>query len=415
MKRLVSILLILFILPSFACARQENVSFPDSAAVEPVELGFDVPEITGCEGFAYTLSAALLDGKDNRNFSPISVYYALAMAAEGANGQTLADLLNLLGCPDLDALHGSTGNMIAKLSRKTETGEIVLCNSLWMSDVFPLYDSYQNSLAEHYRAVAETVPFGTEKAGKRIAAWITDKTNGLITPAPETMQFDALTLAVLLNTVYFRDQWALRFYESETRPGTFTLADGTETDVDFMHRLIKDSHIERGDGFLRYSVRFESRGYMTFVLPDEGVALDTLLGTPQKLQALLESGERMDADVDLLLPKFSISDQFELSDVLCSLGLTDAFTNGADFSGMSDMNPRLDRVFQETVLDLNELGVEAAAYTSIDAPAEAAPWDTEPTPLPLIEFHLDRPFLFIIYAGSIPLFIGTVTNPTAGE
>ena len=101
--------------------------------------------------------------------------------------------------------------------------------------------------------------------------------------------------------------------------------------------------------------------------------------------------------------------------MLCSLGLTDAFTNGADFSGMSDMQPRLDRVFQETVLELNELGVEAAAYTSIDAPAEAAPWEEEPTPLPLIEFHLDRPFLFIVYAGSIPLFIGTVTNPSAGE
>ena len=78
---------------------------------------------------------------------------------------------------------------------------------------------------------------------------------------------------------------------------------------------------------------------------------------------------------------------------------------------MSDMQPRLDRVFQETAIELNELGVEAAAYTSIDAPGEAEPTDTEPTPLPLIEFHLDRPFLFIIYAGSIPLFIGTVTNP----
>ena len=417
MKRIVSVLLILLLLSSVGCStdKPSPASYPDSAAVEPVALGFDVPEVNSYDDFVYTLSAALLDGTANHNLSPLSVYIALAMAAEGANGQTLADLLNLLGCSDLDALHTSTGNMITKLSRKTETGEIALCNSLWMSDVFPLSESYRNSLAELYQANAETVPFGTEAAGKRIAGWIADKTNGLITPAPDAMQFDALTLAVLLNTVYFRDQWAWRFYESENRPGTFTDPNGTETDVDFMHRLIKDSHIERGDGFLRYSIRFESRGYMTFVLPDEGIALDTLLGTPEKLRALLEDGERMDADVDLLLPKYSISDQFELADVLCSLGLTDAFTNNADFSGMSDMQPRLDRVFQKTVLELNELGVEAAAYTSIDAPAEAAPWEAEPTPLPLIEFHLDRPFLFILYAGSIPLFIGTVTNPSAGE
>lgn len=418
MKRIVSALLILLLLSSVGCStdKPSPASYPDSAAVEPVALGFDVPEIGGYDDFVCTLSAALLDGTANHNLSPLSVYIALAMAAEGANGQTLADLLNLLGCSDLDALHTRTGNMITKLSRKTETGEIALCNSLWMSDVFPLSGSYRNSLAELYQADAETVPFGTEAAGKRIAAWIGDKTNGLITPAPEAMQFDALTLAVLLNTVYFRDQWAWRFYESENKPGTFTCANGTETNVDFMHRLLKDAYVYRGDGFLRCSLPFEGRGYMTFVLPDEGIALDTLLGTPEKLQALLESGARMDADVDLLLPKYSISDQFELSDVLCSLGLTDAFTNNADFSGMSDMQPRLDRVFQETVLELNELGVEAAAYTEVAiAPGEAAPWEAEPTPLPLIEFHLDRPFLFIIYAGSIPLFIGTVTNPSAGE
>lgn len=413
MKRLISIALILLLL--FACApsKKTAANFPESADVKPVALGFETPEIGGYEDFVCTLSAAVLSGTENKNFSPISAYFALAMAAEGANGQTLADLLNLLGCSDLDALHTRTGNMITKLSRKTETGEIALCNSLWMSDVFPLSGSYRNRLAELYQADAETVPFGTEAAGKRIAAWIGDKTNGLITPAPEAMQFDALTLAVLLNTVYFRDQWAWRFYESENKPGTFTCANGTETNVDFMHRLLKDAYVYRGDGFLRCSLPFEGRGYMTFVLPDEGIALDTLLGTPQKMQTLLEGGERINADVDLLLPPFTVRDRFALQDVLCSLGLTDAFTNGADFSGMSDMQPRLDRVFQETAIELNELGVEAAAYTSIDAPGEAEPTDTEPTPLPLIEFHLNRPFLFVIMgSGGTPLFVGTVENPT---
>ena len=333
MKRLISILLILLLLPTAACSASRSMprDYPESAAVEPVPIGFPVPEIGSYEGFAYTVSAALLNGKDNRNFSPISVYYALAMAAEGANGQTLADLLNLLGCDSLDALHESTGNMITKFSRKTETGEIALCNSLWMSDAFPLRASYQNSLAEHYRAVAETVPFGTEAAGKRIAGWIADNTNGLITPAPDAMQFDDTTLAVLLNTVCFCDQWAQRFYESEKKPGTFTRADGSETDVDFMHRLSKEAYVYRGDGFLRYTIPFESNGYMTFVLPDKGTALDTLLGTPQMLQTLLEGGERINADVDLLLPEFSISDRFELGDVLCSLGLRDALRTAPTF------------------------------------------------------------------------------------
>lgn len=416
MKRIVSALLILLLLSSVGCStgKPSPASYPDSAAVDPVELGFDVPEIDSYEGFAYTVSAALVDGTENRNFSPISVYYALAMAAEGADGRTLADLLNLLGCPDLDALHDRTDAFFTKLSRTADTGEVKLCNSLWISDAFPLNKTYQTTLAERYQADAETVRFGTDAAKNRISAWIREKTNGQIDPAPDAMTFDETTLAVLLNTIYFRDQWSWPFWGAK-QPGTFTGPDGTETDVDFLHRLSTNTSVCRGDGFLRYSVRFESRGYVTFVLPDEGVALDTLLGTPQKMQTLLEGGERINADVDLLLPPFTVRDRFALQDVLCSLGLTDAFTNGADFSGMSDMQPRLDRVFQETAIELNELGVEAAAYTSIDAPGEAEPTDTEPTPLPLIEFHLDRPFLFIIYAGSIPLFIGTVTNPSAGE
>ena len=81
------------------------------------------------------------------------------------------------------------------------------------------------------------------------------------------------------------------------------------------------------------------------------------------------------------------------------------------------MRPRLDRVLQETAIALNELGVEAASYTEVVfAPTEAYGDWAEPSPLPLIEFHLDRPFLFVIYTGTTPLFIGTVTEPTlAGE
>lgn len=410
MKRLISIALTLLLLCACAPSKKTAANFPESAAVQPITLGFETPEIGGYEDFVCTLSAALLSGTENKNFSPISAYFALAMAAEGANGGTQRDLLGLLGCGDLDALHELTGQMQKRLNRSAYTGEVSLCNSLWMSDVFPLKEEYRTQLKELYDADAETVSFGSAAAAKRVAGWIREHTNGKIDPAPDAMNFDRDTLAVLVNTVYFCDQWAHRFCDSERQPGVFTRADGTERDVDFLHGFFSQSEIVRGDGFCRYSLRLESRGKVTFVLPDEGVALSALLDTPEKLQTLLRGGEEIEADVDLLLPKFAFSDKFELADVLCALGLRDAFASGADFSRMTDVPTRLDRVLQETVVDLNETGVEAAGYTSIDAPAEA-PW-TEPEPLPRIEFHLNRPFLFVI-AGrdGTPLFVGTVENP----
>ena len=413
MKHVIALLSVLLMLFAAACAAPD---IPDSvypeADIAPTDLGFDVSAPEDYPGFAALLGAALLDGESNRNFSPISAYYALAMAAEGANGKTREDLLTLLGCESLDALHATIDGMTARLNRPAETSEIALCNSLWMGDVFPVKKEYRTQLSERYDATVETVAFGTDAAAKRIADWIAEKTNGLIAPAPETMDFDPLTIAVLFNTIYFRDQWSRPF--GSAQPGTFTRADGTSETAAYLHRLTENTSVVRGEGFLRYSVWYESRGRIEFVLPDEGVILSDLLGTPEKLQSLLSGGETVRADVDLELPEFTFSDRFELADVLSALGLRDVFADGADFSGMTSVPTRLDRVVQETVVDLNETGMEAAGYTEVlPAPGEAPmPDETEP-PLPLIEFHLNRPFLFVIMgSGGTPLFIGTVENPT---
>ena len=412
MKRLISIVLTLLLL--FACApsKRTAASFPESADVKPVALGFETPEIGGYEDFVCTLSAAVLSGTENKNFSPISAYFALAMAAEGANGRTRQDLLRFMGCRDLDELHALTEQMQKRLTRPTETGELTLCNSLWMGEVFPVKKEYRTQLSERYDATVETVAFGTDAAAKRIADWIAEKTNGLIAPAPEAMDFDPLTIAVLFNTIYFRDQWSRPF--GSVQPGTFTRADGTTENAAYLHRLTEDTSVVRGEGFLRYSVWYESKGRIVFVLPDEDVALSDLLGTPEKLQTLLSGGEIVRADVDLELPEFTFSDRFELADVLCALGLRDVFADGADFSGMTSVPTRLDRVVQETVVDLNETGMEAAGYTEVlPAPGEAPMPDETKPPLPLIEFHLNRPFLFVIMgSGGTPLFVGTVENPT---
>ena len=151
---------------------------------------------------------------------------------------------------------------------------------------------------------------------------------------------------------------------------------------------------------------------MTFVLPDDGVSLEKLLGTPDAIDKLLHEGVDIKYDVSLRIPKFRFQDKMDLTAVLAALGLDLSFTPAADFSGMSDTPCCIDSVIQESYIGVDENGVEAAAYTMVQMRTTAF----LPQQLEKLDFHLTRPFFYAIesFDGQV-LFIGTVTNPGAGE
>ncbi len=414
MKRLFCILCAALLLA--AC-----VQTPAPAPVsEPVEEpaaspDFPIPKITGYAGFSDVLAAKLLDGTQNKNLSPISVYLALAMVAEGANGQTQADMLKLLGCESLEALRNVCGAMLEQLSFDREECTLQIADSIWMADrngTLHFDENYLKVLAETYRSEASAVDFTDAETGKQIADWITEHTRGKIKISEDAMRFDPETLAVLINTIYLKAAWTDSFYEGATAPGTF-YGIGGEQEVSYMHCTDSNTTIVQGKGFLRYSRLLFGVGRMTFVLPDEGTALSDLLGTPEQVRALLNDGEAIRADVDVMLPKFAFQDRFDLNGPLKALGIEIAFSDSANFSGMCDLAAKISRVIQESYVGVDEKGVEAAAYTMVAMNETAA---LEPEGLPKIDFHLTRPFLFAIEAqdGTV-LFIGTVTNPTPAE
>ena len=378
----------------------------------------EIPDINGYHDFVKVLSAKLLDGTQNKNLSPISVYLALAMTAEGAKGETQADMLKLLGCSSLEELRGVCGAMLEALSTDTEDNTLEIADSIWMADrdgALTFKDDYLGALSDVYRSEANAVRFGTEEASGQIANWITEHTHGKIRISEDAMRFDPDTVAVLINTIFLKGAWRDPFYESATEAGTFFGADG-ETTADYMNRTDNDVMIVKGDGFLRYSLPLYGIGCMTFVLPDEGVALSGLLGTPEKLSALLYDGLPIQADVSVKLPKFKFQDRFDLNDVLTALGIGRAFDPGrADFSGMcvDKDDIYITKVLQESYIGVDEKGVEAAAYTMVTMVDGCA---LLPEELPEIDFHLTRPFFYAIesFDGTV-LFIGTVTNPSAGE
>ena len=175
-----------------------------------------------------------------------------------------------------------------------------------------------------------------------------------------------------------------------------------------MRRTDAGGIIVRGDGYLRCALDLREAGTMVFVLPDEGISLDSLLGSPEGIQELLTGGEQSVADISIRLPKFSFQDRTDLEETLMGLGVRTCFSGGADFSRMSNVPAFISRVLQESFVGVDENGVTAAAYTLIAMTKGAA----IPVEREKVDFHLTRPFLYAIEStdGAV-LFIGTVTTP----
>ncbi len=419
MKRLLCILFSSLLLA--ACtAKNAPAAEPDpTKAPDPTEapapvIDVPVPDIDGYGSFADVLASKLLDGTANKNLSPISVYLALAMVAEGANGETQESMLALLGCTTIEELRGISGAMLESLSIDRDDSTLALADSIWMANDLggvkvDFNADFMKVLADVYRSEAHAVDFTQQSTKKQIADWITEHTRGKIKISGDALNFGPETLAVLINTIYLKDAWRDDFYEGATKSGTFYGLSG-ELTVDYMNRTDRASAIVQGEGFLRYSLPLRNIGRMTFILPDEGVSLGDLLATPEALHAVLTGGESIRADVSVKLPKFKFQDRFDLKEPLKELGIAIAFSNGADLSGMSNVPANISNVIQESYIGVDENGVEAAAYTMVIVDGATA---MPPEDLPKIDFHLTRPFLYVIesWDGTV-LFIGTIAAPS---
>ena len=400
-----------------------NVSVqPKSATEAPVDIKEEGnmpqqnepakdPAVSGYEDFMSLLSAAVIDGKGNKNLSPVSVYLALTMAAEGAQGDTQAELLALLGEKDMEELRRKAQAMLEALVVTGRTGELDLANSIWLGtqdETVKFQKAFLKVLADSYGANAEGVPFGKAEAGERIAAWIREKTKDKVKISEDAMRFDADTLAVLLNTIYLKDGWRKPFDKDYTENGPFHGLDGQELQVAYMRQTDSDGFIFRGSGYLRYSMPLNDVGNVVFVLPDEGVSLDSLLGSPEKIRELLHGGEKVPAIVNIKLPKFTFQDRTDLEQIMMDLGVITCFTDNADFSAMTDTPAHISRVLQESCIGMDEDGVVAAAYTMVAMAKSSISLDEREK----VDFHLTRPFLYAIerWDGTV-LFIGTVVAP----
>lgn len=371
--------------------------------------------------FAMETSAELFKGSSgNMVYSPLSLYYALALACNGAEGDTQEEMLELLGYDEMEQLAADCKESFEKLyyvpndknNKPNEYGEyapesrytLKLANSLWVDDAIELKDAYTKSAAERFYADMFKGDLQSAETAAKKSQWVSEHTNGLLTPSEEPA--NAQAVLSIINTVYFYDEWITNFQKEATAEDQFTLADGSQVTCDFMNRIEFSSGFRRGENYTASSMALKN-GRMTFVLPNEGTDVHDLVKDEELLEAVLrDGGESLFGKVTWKVPKFSYGCKTEMADMLKTLGMEDAFSGDADFSNMTDSETMfISDVMQNAHLGIDENGVEAAAFTEILFCGAALPKDEA-------EMILDRPFLYAVEHNGQILFIGICENPS---
>lgn len=355
--------------------------------------------------FALRLFRAASNG-DNTLLSPLSVLCALAMTANGADGQTRAQMEAVLGMT-VEKLNFYLYSYLNSLPQGDKY-KLSLANSIWFTDdeAFRVNRDFLQANADYYGADIYKTPFDQQTL-KDINNWVKAKTDGMIPKALD--QIPPAAIMYLINALAFDAEWAATYEKHQVRDGIFTKEDGTRQNAEMMYgterKYLRD---ENATGFIKY---YSGHKYaFVALLPDEGVSLTEYINSLDgaALNALLSNAES--TTVETAIPKFEVEYGTELSAVLKRMGMTDAFDPmNADLSkiGASAQNLFISSVIHKTHIQVGEQGTKAGAVTVVEIKANSIAPPTE-----VKQVYLDRPFVYMLIdcETNVPFFIGTMTD-----
>ncbi len=403
----------------------------NSFAARPTETNLsDNARLAACGNncFALQLYQKLQGEKGNLFFSPYSISTALAMTYAGARGRTQEQMAQTLCFPTSKEVVQKLAEARAPLSPEDfarasseiikdlnarggkGTYELRVANALWGQQEFEFLSSFARLVEDQYGGHLERVNFvkAAEKARRTINTWVEKQTNGKIKDLIGPGLLDDTTRLVLTNAVYFRGTWASQFKKDETQDEPFTLLDGGQVQVPMMNQKARFGYGEI-DALQVLEMPYVGQELsMVILLPKEPAGISELEKalTAENASKWLAGVHKQ--EVIVAVPKFKMTHKFNMGAVLQSLGMTDAFSPAADFSGMTGRRDLfISAVVHQAYVDVNEEGTEAAAATGVTMKLTAI----APGKVPV--FRADHPFLFLIRdlrSGSI-LFLGRMTNP----
>lgn len=391
------------VLISSVTAKKKDDSVPENGSPE---------KVSSSSSFAARLNAQI-EKTGNYTISPLSVKYALAMAANGADKETADEITKLLDIQDLDKFNDEVSEYISKYKEKShETADnessysadypkftLNIANSVWYNSgdadsAGRFSDKFLKTVTDKYDGTAETV--NNSNAVEKINSWCDEKTAHKIPSIISNSDF----LACLTNAVYFKAGWQNTFNISATKKDTFTDRNGNKKETDFMNNSAEH---------YKY---YEDSDLKIISLPYAGSDMSMYIALTDIENVDFEKyiDKMTTKKVEVSMPKFKTEYSVTLTDELKNLGFSKTFdTSSPHFTAMFDqtdgfLNADISQVLHKTYIDVNEKGTEAAAVTAIMMLTSAL----EQEPEKIYYFKADKPFTYFIRDNSTGdiLFIG---------
>jgi len=367
----------------------------------------------GNNHFALDLLQYIANDSANTFCSPYSLSTALFMTAAGAKSESEQEMLDVLCLSEnTPSFHKQFAEQISLIEKKRNI-KLNIANSIWMQKGFDIQKSYVDILAKAYKSKLYESDFATnaDLEAKRINKWVEEKTKDKIKNLIKPGVLLPITKMVLVNAIYFYGEWDTEFIKEKTKEATFYLANGATTKNDFMHaEYIMKYAADKDFEVLSVPYRKNEASMIIFLPKSKEKFSDYLkLLDFEKYTTLI--AQMKEDKVNITLPKFTITAEFELKEVLSEMGMPLPFSSKADFSGITGKkNLAIDKVIHKAFVDVSEKGTEAAASTAVVLKEIGS---AMPNKEKNIYFKADHPFIFMINdnaTGQI-LFVGVLNQP----
>ena len=367
---------------------------------------YDLVEKSKAVTFADKMNT-LMPRDKNYMFSPLSIKMALSLAANGAEGETKQEILDLLNIENVEEFNNSAKELIEKYSLSDKI-RFDVANSIWInkSNTSQSFSNAYKSIAEEYYK-AEAGEVTNLNAVEKVNGWIKEKTNGKIQGAIQDSNF----WAMIVNAIYFKGMWQDKFSKSATKPDIFTSADGKETEIDFMNRTDWVYYCATGDSeiiTMPYQTSFyyvDENGERKMERNENNLSASMYIILPYgeidvEKELSKAYGNYEHTYMNLSIPKFEVEYSSSVAGMLKELGMNKAFAADAEFTKMFDEGSMfLTDVIHKTYIKVDEEGTEAAAITALPMAGSALP----PQP---IDFKVDTPFYFVVKVSDEIIFMG---------
>jgi serpin B len=408
MKQLTWLVLILLTgsLLLSACAK-ENSNEPKKPA--DIKLPAKASGIIASgNDFGINLFKQVAQSEDgNFMLSPLSASAALTMLLNGSSADTWQQISGMLGYGEFSQaeINNVYQSLVGQLLKIDPEVTLAIANAIWYHQNFSVKPPFLTTMASDFGAHTQALDFSSQSALNTINKWAADNTNGKIDKVLNEISPDAVMF--IMNALYFKGTWTYPFDKDKTAAGPFYAAGGQTTEAEMMNgefpfKTFYDNGVQVIE--LPYG---QQNFVMDILLPDAGVPAFLNVLDAETWNSIIEGlAASQPVKATLVMPKFSFSYEKFLNDQLMALGMTDAFNPAmANLSGISDQNIFVSFVKQNTFVDVNEEGTEAAAVTTIGIELTSMP----------PAYVIDRPFIFAIRETitNTLLFIGIVKNPSA--